>query len=245
MSSARIVRLTLAGSERSGKTALLGRYVGEEFQSEYMPTIGVDFRLKNLVLDSQAVKMQGWDLAGQERFATITNNYFRGAHGSIVTCDLSRASEMEAVRAHVARFRDYCVKGTPILIAGTKADLGREIAKNEGEALADELGCFYAETSALGGGGVDEAFERLIRLALARKEETPAAPRVDPHAMCRHSPSGSSSWQLPLLEVDPLSPRELFLTLLMAVMCLSDTTVLPRLALFLWGAAIIHSIRRM
>lgn len=44
------------------------------------PTIGVDFRMKVMDVNSSRVKLTIWDTAGQERFRTLTSSYYRGAH---------------------------------------------------------------------------------------------------------------------------------------------------------------------
>jgi small GTP-binding protein len=48
-------------------------------------TIGVDFKAKTLELDGKRVKLQIWDTAGQERYRTITETYYKGASGIILS----------------------------------------------------------------------------------------------------------------------------------------------------------------
>ncbi len=52
-----------------------------------MPTIGIDFRIKTIMLNNKTVKLQVWDTAGQERFRTITQTYYKGAMGIILVYD--------------------------------------------------------------------------------------------------------------------------------------------------------------
>ena len=54
-----------------------------------MPTIGVDFKIRNNEVDGKTIKLQIWATAGQERFKTITSSYYKGAHGIIVTYDIT------------------------------------------------------------------------------------------------------------------------------------------------------------
>ena len=46
---------------------------------------GVDFRVKNLDVDSHQVRLQIWDTAGQERFRSIGKGYYRGSEVGLVT----------------------------------------------------------------------------------------------------------------------------------------------------------------
>lgn len=79
MSKPSIVRLLTLGDSGAGKSSLLVRYTQDEFTHEYMPTIGIDFRLKTLSVGGRTVKVQVWDTAGQERFRTITHSKWGGA----------------------------------------------------------------------------------------------------------------------------------------------------------------------
>ena len=62
-----------------------------------MPTIGVDFKMKSIKLDGKSTKLQIWDTAGQERFRTITAAYFKGAHGVLVTYDITDRESFSAI----------------------------------------------------------------------------------------------------------------------------------------------------
>lgn len=55
-----IVRLLTLGDTGAGKSSLLLRFTQNEFTHEYMPTIGIDFRLKNVTVDGKEVKVQVW-----------------------------------------------------------------------------------------------------------------------------------------------------------------------------------------
>ena len=68
-----------------GKTSLIKRYVHHVFGSTYKPTIGVDFALKVINWDSETIiRLQLWDIAGQERFGTMTRVYYRDAVAAFI-----------------------------------------------------------------------------------------------------------------------------------------------------------------
>lgn len=54
-----------------------------------MATIGVDFKIKSLVVNEKKIKMQIWDTAGQERFKNITQTYYKGAAGIVLTYSIT------------------------------------------------------------------------------------------------------------------------------------------------------------
>ena len=53
-------------------------------------TIGIDFKIKTIELDGKRIKMQIWDTAGQEQFASLTASFFRNAHAVILAYDVHR-----------------------------------------------------------------------------------------------------------------------------------------------------------
>jgi Ras-related protein Rab-32 len=46
---------------------LLDRYVHNFFSGHHKTTVGVDFHLKNLVIGETTVKLQLWDIAGNDQ----------------------------------------------------------------------------------------------------------------------------------------------------------------------------------
>uniref|UniRef100_A0A8C1NQW6 small monomeric GTPase n=1 Tax=Cyprinus carpio TaxID=7962 RepID=A0A8C1NQW6_CYPCA len=74
-----LFKLLLIGDSGVGKTCLIIRFAEDNFNSTYISTIGIDFKVKTIEVEGKKVKLQVWDTAGQERFKTITTAYYRGA----------------------------------------------------------------------------------------------------------------------------------------------------------------------
>ena len=58
------------------------RFSDDAFNTTFISTIGIDFKIKTIELRGKKIKLQIWDTAGQERFHTITTSYYRGAMGT-------------------------------------------------------------------------------------------------------------------------------------------------------------------
>jgi small GTP-binding protein len=55
----------VVGDSGVGKTSLLVRYCEDSFQADYLSTIGVDFKIKRVVINDRQVTLNIWDTAGQ------------------------------------------------------------------------------------------------------------------------------------------------------------------------------------
>ena len=78
-------KIIIIGDTGVGKTNLILRFSDQGFKENYVATIGVDFKTKNINLGDKRIKLQLWDTAGQERFRTITETYYKGAAGMVLT----------------------------------------------------------------------------------------------------------------------------------------------------------------
>lgn len=82
-----------------GKTSLIQRYVHNIFNREYKATIGVDFAYKLIQISrNKVVRLQLWDIGGQERFGNMTRVYYREAVGALIVFDLTRNVTLETVK---------------------------------------------------------------------------------------------------------------------------------------------------
>jgi predicted GTPase len=66
----------LIGDSGTGKSSLMTRLIKNEFIFGRVSTIGIDFLPKTITIDSRVIKALFWDTGGQERFRSITPNYY-------------------------------------------------------------------------------------------------------------------------------------------------------------------------
>ena len=78
-------KILILGDSTVGKTCFLTRYTDNTFQEEYLASIGMDYTIKSYEKeDGNSIKLYIWDTAGQDRFRSITRNYYKGADGIIL-----------------------------------------------------------------------------------------------------------------------------------------------------------------
>ena len=141
------------------------KYTDEAFQETHMATIGLDYRLKSMKLkNGKTVKIQIWDTAGQDRFRSITKNYYKGSHGIILIYDITNPITFENITHWVSQVREEASKNVVIYLIGNKIDLEeeRKVSTEEGEKLAEKLGLPFNETSAFDGTNINETFDDIV-----------------------------------------------------------------------------------
>ncbi|XP_062005830.1 ras-related protein RABC2a [Rosa rugosa] len=157
-------KILLIGDSAVGKSSLLVSFISNSVD-DLAPTIGVDFKIKLLTVGGKRIKMTIWDTAGQERFRTLTSSYYRSAQGIILVYDVTRRdtftnlSDVWAKEVELYSTNQDCVK----VLVGNKVDRESEraVSREEGIALAKDIGCMFLECSAKTRENVERCFQEL------------------------------------------------------------------------------------
>ncbi|CAE7203048.1 RABE1A [Symbiodinium pilosum] len=155
-----LVKLLLLGDSAVGKSSLLMRFCESKFDANFVLTIGVDFKWKQVERENRKLKIQVWDTAGQERFRTITPAYYRAAMGVVICYDITDKASFEHIDYWLQQLEQHGDEGVQRVLVGNKSDLSenRKVTREEGEKLAAQYSMKFFETSAKTGQEVDEAF---------------------------------------------------------------------------------------
>ena len=114
-------KILILGDSSVGKTCFLTRYADDRFEDTHIATTGMDYKLKNITLENgKTVKLQIWDTLGQDRFRSITKNYYKGAHGIILIYDITERKTFESVSNWVKTIRDEADEKVVIVLAANK-----------------------------------------------------------------------------------------------------------------------------
>ncbi|KAI8970406.1 P-loop containing nucleoside triphosphate hydrolase protein [Mycotypha africana] len=180
-----LYKILVVGDLGTGKTSIIRRYVHNIFSTNYKSTIGVDFALKVIQWENDLiVRLQLWDIAGQERFGNMTRVYYKEALGAIVVYDVTRPQTFEGVTkwkndldTKVALPEAWGGGKIPVILIANKSDLiqeghGQHVNPTEMEQFCNENGfikCF--EASAKDNTNIEEAARYLVSSILKIEEE--------------------------------------------------------------------------
>lgn len=171
-----LFKILLIGNSGVGKSSLLLRFADDTFTDNFMPTIGVDFKIRTLEVDGRTIKLQIWDTAGQERFKTITSSYYKGAHGIIVVYDITDKESFKNIDTWMNEVEKHASDNVSRILVGNKCDMdeSRQVSTDEGKELADQYNIRFMETSAKESANVEEAFTLMTKEIKSRVVHTEA-----------------------------------------------------------------------
>lgn len=159
-----VMKVAMCGDWAVGKTSLVRRFVENRFDHDYKPSIGVNIVVKIVDIGGKRVKLDIFDTGGQERFRPLRHQYYKGSSAAIFVYDMTRPESAVSIQDRwVADVEEAVPDSFERMVIANKADLGSERAISEyaGHQLADRIGALYAETSALDGRNVEQAFIEL------------------------------------------------------------------------------------
>jgi small GTP-binding protein len=99
-------KVVIVGDSAVGKTNILLRFTEDNYRMLHNSTIGVDFKIKTVNVNNKRVKLTLWDTAGQDRFRTITSNYYKGSDAVIFTYSISDRNSFQNMESWINNFEE-------------------------------------------------------------------------------------------------------------------------------------------
>ncbi|MHA2086006.1 MAG: Rab family GTPase [Candidatus Thorarchaeota archaeon] len=173
-----LFKVVVLGEGAVGKTAIVTRFSHGFFRTDYKTTIGSQFAVKNIEIDSQdrerrTVKLQIWDVAGQSRFQILRPMYYRGSSGGVLVFDVTRRRTFIVLEEWLDELEKAVGRKIPLVLVANKTDLpDRVVEPQEGREFADKHDMPYLESSAKTGEGILDIFELLGGTLVSSREKS-------------------------------------------------------------------------
>ena len=148
-------KVILIGDTSVGKTSILTRYVSCHFDENVQVSPQASFGTKVIQLSHyQRVKLMIWDTAGQEKYDSLTEMYFKGASAILVVYDVSDPQSFTKAQTWVSKLN----QSYNLYLVGNKCDLPPKVTNMEADQYAKLHGIQLFEVSAKDDTGIDEMF---------------------------------------------------------------------------------------
>ena len=167
-----LYKILVVGDVGVGKTSVVKRYAHGMWAPNYKATIGVDFSLKEVydVAQNTTIRVQLWDIAGQERYKNLTRVYYTQAVGAIIVHDGTREATLDGALEWKSDL-DHKVflpggGNIPCVLLRNKTDLPNSqtlTASKKAKLLSEHGFLSVHDTSAKTGAGVDKAIGSLVQ----------------------------------------------------------------------------------
>lgn len=140
------IEISIVGIQGAGKSTLINSITTGKYDSDTIPTIGVNERK----IKKGNVNLNIWDLGGQNRFRDNWEKYCSNSDCIIFVVDSVDEKNFEVAKEELKALMSYkTLEGIPLLLLGNKNDLQGALSENELIELFDlksitnrKRGCF-------------------------------------------------------------------------------------------------------
>ncbi|XP_061568463.1 GTP-binding protein Rhes [Cololabis saira] len=214
-------RVVVLGARRVGKSNILRRFLGEDYEEHYEPTVE-DFYTKLFLIGGKAYQIDLLDAAGEREFpakrrlSILTGDIFLVVFSLDDRESLNEALVLlDEIKAAKAKLLKCAHPAVPVVVCGNKADLGAhkvQVGRSEvGQILGEDVPFF--ETSAKSGSGLEGVFKALATLGGLPVETCPSRHQVVPirtYRSLRGGRRGRRGTHGAQAAMDPLAQRPSF-----------------------------------
>ena len=169
-------KIILIGDVSVGKTNLLTQYVDGKFTEKINNTIGIEFKNKIIkIKNGRKIRLQIWDTCGQEKFMSITKNYFRGCSAALFVFDVTKRKTYKSLQMWLSLFNEIDDEKTTIkLLIGNKIDLNqKEVSEEEIDIFKEGRFFKYFEATATKKKDIDAIFDEIVKNLKEKENNNP------------------------------------------------------------------------
>lgn len=159
-----ICKVVLLGESSVGKTCIITRFIDNLFQQDVITTTGASYATKSILYKdyhNKIIKFEIWDTAGQEKYRSLTQIFYKDAAIAILVYDITSEKSFEEMENYwYKQIREFAPPNIIIGIAGNKFDLfnDEKIPEDKAKNFAKEAGGIFRYTSAKESVGIQELF---------------------------------------------------------------------------------------
>jgi small GTP-binding protein len=160
-------KVIVIGNSGVGKTCITNKAIKNDFNNNYITTIGMEIYSLFIKINNKTIKLQIWDTCGQEIYRSLIVNFYRSTSLAILVYSINNKDSFRDIDLWVKELKSNNSPDTKLILVGNKLDLQdkREISYEEGKKFAKDFGFIdFFETSAKTGENVQTMFKKAAML---------------------------------------------------------------------------------
>ena len=167
------LKFILIGETQVGKTSLINQYINNQFEADYLMTIGNDKTTKEITIDEKKVTLEIWDTIGHETLRAANKIFMKNTNIALIVYDITNRESFENLNEFYKELISINTKDKMIIgITANKSDLyeNSEVNKEEGEEYAKKIKALFFESTATDHENVEKIFYELTKAYINKFE---------------------------------------------------------------------------
>ncbi|XP_016659964.1 uncharacterized protein LOC100167988 isoform X3 [Acyrthosiphon pisum] len=161
--SSKKFKLIIVGHSNVGKSTIINHFCNGVYQ-DTIPTTGVDFREIFVRFENKTIHLNIWDTAGTEKYRSLAQQYYRGAHGIFIVYDITDLNSSFKLDDWINDVKNFSDLNAVKILIGNKCDdtLNRKVSVKEGQEIAKKYGFPFFEVSSKINVNIDKLLYTMI-----------------------------------------------------------------------------------
>ena len=138
-------KVNIIGDAKVGKSTIISRLVKDKFKEEYSPTSGYEFSTYLIKINNMVLKMQLWDMCGDENYRSALFNLYRNTVVGILVYSVCSRESFNNLETWITNLKKYALPWSKLILLGNKCDDEdkREVSYEEGKKISEKYNLFF------------------------------------------------------------------------------------------------------
>ena len=160
-------KVVLVGETGVGKTSIICQFIDKIFQDDLQASTGGSFSSKSFKFENgKILKFDIWDTAGQEKYRSLTQMFYKDAGAAVLVYDITRQESFDELKNYWAnQIKESASQDLIFVVAANKSDLieKEEVDESIARKFAEDLNAIFCSTSAKESTGIDDLFIQIAK----------------------------------------------------------------------------------
>ena len=138
-------KVNIIGDAKVGKSTIISRLIKDKFKEEYSPTVGYEFTTYLIKVNNIVLKMQLWDMCGDENYRSALFNLYRNTVVGILVYSVCSRESFNNLENWIVNLKKCALPWSKLILLGNKCDdeENREVSYEEGKRIAKKHNLFF------------------------------------------------------------------------------------------------------